>query len=229
MQRRDSEFEHVDSSQGLTNLRSRRALGRSAYGIYGLVCAVHCFCTSIVSATTFNLNRTRLSSALFKMPLHITVVPASTQAGAETIRTLLKHESKPFVRGIYRNLSKAPVELKENPNFQAVQGDVTSGDGLDLNGSQAVFYIPPPTYDGTESGKFATQAATNVKKAIERAPSVKKLLLFSSIGSQYDHGIVGLRHPLQPYLSKPNLQLSRAFSASTTYPTRFSKRSSQMC
>lgn len=126
------------------------------------------------------------------MPTHITVVPASTQAGRETIRVLLQSENKPSVRGIYRDPSKAPAEFLENTNFEAVKGDVGTGAGLDFQGSDAVFYIPPPTYDGTDQSEWATQTATSVKNAIQGTPSVKRLLLFSSVGSQYDHSIVWL-------------------------------------
>jgi uncharacterized protein YbjT (DUF2867 family) len=124
------------------------------------------------------------------MPLRIAVVPASTKAGRETIRQLLEAESKPFVRGIYRDPSKAPSDFAQNPNFEAVKGDVGAGAGLDFSSADAVFYVPPPTYDGTDQGEWATRCAENVKKAIHDAASVKRLLLFSALGAQHDHGIV---------------------------------------
>ncbi|KAI5868198.1 hypothetical protein GGS23DRAFT_17217 [Durotheca rogersii] len=127
------------------------------------------------------------------MPRHITVVPASTKAGRETIRVLLASESKPLVRGIYRDTSKVPAEFASHSNFEAVQGDVGTGAGLDFSRSDAVFYIPPPIYDGTDQGEWATQTATNVKSALESAPNVQRLLLFSSVGSQYNHGVGILR------------------------------------
>ncbi|KAH6880002.1 hypothetical protein B0T10DRAFT_581962 [Thelonectria olida] len=127
------------------------------------------------------------------MPAHITIVPASTQAGKETVLFLLASKSKPFVRGIYRDPSKAPTEFTQHPNFEAVKGDVGSGAGLDFSGSNAVMYIPPPTYDGTDQGQFATQTALNVKKALQNAPNVTRLLLHSSMGAQHDHGIGILR------------------------------------
>ncbi|KAJ4162302.1 hypothetical protein NW754_013736 [Fusarium falciforme] len=127
------------------------------------------------------------------MAPHITVVPASTKAGRETIRVLLNSESKPHVRGIYRDASRTPSEFVQNANFEAVQGDVGAGTGLDFGSSDAVFYIPPPIYDGTDSGEFATRAGNNVKSALKASPSVKRLLLFSAIGAQNDHGIGILR------------------------------------
>ncbi|KAI0600126.1 hypothetical protein F4775DRAFT_92096 [Biscogniauxia sp. FL1348] len=127
------------------------------------------------------------------MATHITVVPASTQAGKETIRSLLESQSKPFIRGIYRDPSKAPVEFTRQLNFEPVQGDVATGAGLDFSTSNALFYVPPPTYDGTDQGEFATRASLNVQNALQRAPSVKRLVLHSSMGAQYDHSIGMLR------------------------------------
>ncbi|KAL2129779.1 hypothetical protein VTI74DRAFT_7313 [Chaetomium olivicolor] len=130
------------------------------------------------------------------MPLHITVIPASTKAGRETIRQLLASESRPIVHGIYRDPSKAPSDFTQYANFKATKGDVGTGDGLDFRSSNAVFYIPPPTYDGTDQGEWATLTATNVKNALQNAPSIKKLVLFSSVGAQHDHGtgIIRLNH-----------------------------------
>ncbi|KAF5025012.1 hypothetical protein F66182_2963 [Fusarium sp. NRRL 66182] len=127
------------------------------------------------------------------MPHHITVLPATTKAGRETIRSLLEAESKPIVRGVYRNTSKVPDEFAKNSNFEAVQGDVGSGDSLDFSRSDAVFYIPPPIYDGTDEGDWATRTATNVKSALGNAPSVKRLLILSAIGAQNENGIGYLR------------------------------------
>ncbi|KAF4468520.1 NAD(P)H azoreductase [Fusarium albosuccineum] len=124
------------------------------------------------------------------MAFRITVVPASTKAGKATIRVLLDSESQPIVHGIYRDPSKAPTEYSNHPRFEATQGDVRSGAGLDFSRSDHVLYVPPPTYDGTDEGEFAVQTATNVKNALLSAPNVKRLLLFSTMGSQYDHGIV---------------------------------------
>lgn len=125
------------------------------------------------------------------MAPHITVVPASTKAGRETIRVLLSSETKPLVRGIYRDPSKAPAEFAQDSNFEAVRGDVGAGGaGLDFGRSEAVFYIPPPIYDGTDSGEFAARAGNNIRTALQASPSVKRLLLFSAIGAQNGHGIV---------------------------------------
>ncbi|KAI6777044.1 hypothetical protein HG530_000989 [Fusarium avenaceum] len=122
------------------------------------------------------------------MPSHITVLPASTKAGRETIRTLLKSESKPSIRAVYRDPSKAPAEFVQNSNFQAVKGDVGDGSSLDFTGSDAVFYIPPPILDGTDQAEWATRSATNVKKALKDA-GIKRLLLLSAIGSHNSSGI----------------------------------------
>lgn len=124
------------------------------------------------------------------MSRHITIVPASTQSGRETIRALLSSDSKPLIRGIYRDPAKAPIEFTQSPNFEAVKGDVSSDTGIDFSDTDAVLYIPPPIYDGTDTGEFATKTAQNVRNAIQKAPGMKRLVLHSSLGSQYESGIV---------------------------------------
>ncbi|KAM0323345.1 hypothetical protein ACHAQA_008938 [Verticillium albo-atrum] len=121
------------------------------------------------------------------MTLHITVVPASSQGGRETIRNLLSHATQPLVRGIYRDTAKAPTEFINNPNFEAVQGDVSKST-VDFSRSDAVLYVPPPTFEDIDIAEFATNAANNVKASLEKA-SVKRVLSFSAMGSQHDHGI----------------------------------------
>lgn len=124
------------------------------------------------------------------MPPYITVVPASTVAGKATVRLLLASSENTLVRGIYRNPVKAPSEFTQSPRFSASKGDVGGDDDLDFTQSTAVFYIPPVTSDGRDTSAFAAHAATNVKNAIERAPSVKRLVLHSALGAQRDRGIV---------------------------------------
>ncbi|KAF4921506.1 hypothetical protein CGCVW01_v005955 [Colletotrichum viniferum] len=125
------------------------------------------------------------------MPSHITVLPASTQVGEETIRFLLQSEPKPFVRGFYRNIAKVPVEFTSYPNFQAVQGDIASGKGLNFTGSDAVLYIPPPTWDGTDQEEFAHRTATFVADTLKKSPSVQRLVIQSALGAQHDPEKVG--------------------------------------
>lgn len=123
------------------------------------------------------------------MSLRITIVPASTSAGKATIRSLLGQGSVHTVQGIYRDVSKAPSEFTENPKFTASVGDVSSDEGLDFTGSDAVFYVPPPPRDAIRLDEYATRTATYVKNALSRA-SVKRLVLISSMGAQFDHDIV---------------------------------------
>lgn len=126
------------------------------------------------------------------MTYTVSIIPASTQAGRETIRALLDDPSRPSVRGFYRDPSKAPPAFASRENFTALKADVTKGEGLDFAGSDAVFYVPPPPQQSPEEGtaKFAADAANNVKETVEKAGTVKRLLVFSAIGAQHEHGIV---------------------------------------
>ncbi|VUC24322.1 unnamed protein product [Clonostachys rosea] len=123
----------------------------------------------------------------------ISIVPASTQAGKATISALLSDEKTARIVGIYRDLTKVPSEFITHPKFIASQGDIASSPSLDFSNSDAVFYIPPPVYDGSDVGETARKHAENVKEALTKAPSVKRLVLFSSMGSQYDRDIGILR------------------------------------
>lgn len=152
------------------------------------------------------------------MPVTISIVPASTQAGRETTRALLASEGDHTIRGFYRDPSKAPAEYTTNPNFHAIKGDISSGEGLAFEGSDAVLYIAPPTYDGSDEVEHATKTASNVKQAIESASSVKKLVLHSSMGAQNESGIV--RAPYKSSLTYSNA--NRVSCDSTTSPTRSS-------
>lgn len=122
------------------------------------------------------------------MVSHVTVVPASTRAGVETIRHLLATRQELLVRGIYRDTAKAPAEFTQNTNFEAVKGNVTTDADLDFSKSDAVLYVPPPTYDGSDQMEFSKQGAQNVAAALKKA-NVKKLVLHSAMGTHLDHGI----------------------------------------
>lgn len=134
--------------------------------------------------------------------VQLTVIPASTQAGKATISALLSEDKTTRVVGIYRDLTKIPSEFKSHPKFIASQGDIASSPSLDFSNSDAIFYIPPPIYDGSDVGETARKHAENVKEALARASSVKRLVLFSSMGSQYDRDIVSCRSTLMPWASK---------------------------
>ncbi|KAK3901006.1 hypothetical protein C8A05DRAFT_45271 [Staphylotrichum tortipilum] len=122
--------------------------------------------------------------------MQVTIVPASPKTGLATIRALLSDPSQPAlqVKGYYRDLNRVPAELTTNPRFQAVQGDVEDAATLDFSGSVAVFNITPPLYEEKEVVPHARLVSENVKATIAKAGSVKRLVLLSSVGAQYDQG-----------------------------------------
>lgn len=127
--------------------------------------------------------------------MHVTVVPASPKTGQATIRALLDSPSGPTIRGYYRDLSRVPDEFKSNPRFEAVKGDVEDAASLDFSGSDAVFNITPPIFDERDLVEHARQVSENVKAAVKKAGSVKRVVLLSSVGAQYDHGTVSFEPP----------------------------------
>ncbi|KAA8644211.1 hypothetical protein EYZ11_012550 [Aspergillus tanneri] len=121
--------------------------------------------------------------------MHIAVVPASSQTGKATIRVLLNDQQvAPTVQGVYRNLSKVPSEFTCHTNFRSVQGNIGDVTTLDFSGIDAVFLTPPPCYDGSDSVEFTRSVCNNVKAAIQKSGTVKRLVLLSSVGAQLPSG-----------------------------------------
>jgi uncharacterized protein YbjT (DUF2867 family) len=156
--------------------------------------------------------------------MHITVVPASPKTGQATIRSLLADPSNPTVRAYYRDLTKVPAEFKSNPRFEAVKGDVEDAGSLDFSGSDAVFNITPPLYDDRDIIAHARLVSENVKAAVKKAGSVKRFVLLSSAGAQYDHGTVRrsdfplIQLSLCEHQADCRLRKKRARSCQTTKP-----------
>lgn len=122
----------------------------------------------------------------------ITVAPASTKTGTAVIRELLLSHGDAAVNGLYRDVNKAPGEFTAHLNFTAVKADVSDASSLDFSGSDAVLAITPPVFDGRDIGKHAELVSKNVKDAVERAGCVRRLVLLSSMGAEFDHGVVSL-------------------------------------
>lgn len=123
--------------------------------------------------------------------MRIAVVPAGTRTSAATIRALLNKGSGAHqIYGLYRDLSKVPEEFTSNDNFHAVRGDIEDAASLDLAGADAVMTITPPFFDGADPLSKTKTVSMNVKSAIERAGTVRRLMLLSSLGAEFDHDVV---------------------------------------
>ncbi|RYP43755.1 hypothetical protein DL768_009710 [Monosporascus sp. mg162] len=121
------------------------------------------------------------------------VAPASSKTGRATVQALLNDRSAPLVVGIYRNLGKVPAGFSSYPNFKAVQGDLTDPSALDFAGADGVVVMTPPKYDGSDVIAHARVIAENVRDAVSRASSVKRLVYISSGGAQYSEGVGEIR------------------------------------
>lgn len=87
-------------------------------------------------------------------------------------------------------MSKVPDEFKNHPKFQPVPGDVSDGSTLDFSGCDAVITMTPPKLDGSDFIAFGKAVANNVRRAVERSGSVKRVVYVSSQGAQYPEGVV---------------------------------------
>lgn len=133
--------------------------------------------------------------------MQITIVPASAQTHKAAIAAVLQHPFAPEVVGIYRNTDKAPADFKDNPRFKVVHGDLYDETSLDFSGSEAVLVLSPPKLDGSDYIAIAERVAQKVCDAITKSGSVRRLVYISSVGAQYEKGMVSSRR-LVPYLHK---------------------------
>jgi uncharacterized protein YbjT (DUF2867 family) len=130
--------------------------------------------------------------------MKIVVVPAGTKTGAAAIRSLLNQASTNGLRrevvGIYRNIKKVPLDFGHNGMFTATQGDIEDASSLDLSDAEGVITITPPVFEDTDIVKRAEAVSMNVKTAIEKAGTIKNLVLLSSVLAHLDKGVVSLGH-----------------------------------
>jgi uncharacterized protein YbjT (DUF2867 family) len=127
--------------------------------------------------------------------MKVTIAPASTQTAQAVIRSLLQRHSgaQPIeIQAVYRDLAKVPQEFDSQKNFSAVKGDIDDGSSLNFSGAQAVFTMTPPVFDGRDPIAHAEVVSTNVRNAVERAGSVQRLVLLSSMGAQFSEGVVSI-------------------------------------
>lgn len=124
--------------------------------------------------------------------MKVTVIPAGAQTSRHAIQRLLQDASSPTVIGVYRSLAKVPEEFKANPKFKAVQGDLTDGGTLDFRGSDAIITLTPPKLDGSDFVAFGKAVSQNVRDAVQKSGTVKRVVYVSSMGAQYSHGTVSI-------------------------------------
>lgn len=85
------------------------------------------------------------------------------------------------------------MEFTEHKAFIATQGGLDDGLELDFEDSDAVLYVPPPTYDdAVDSIDHASLAAEKVKAALQMSETVQRLIVLSALGAQHSSGIVGV-------------------------------------
>lgn len=124
--------------------------------------------------------------------MRITVASASTKTGRATIQALLDVSPPDIeIHGLYRNISNVPADFKAHASFRAVQGDMLAPSTLDFQGSDAVLITLPPILDGEDSLVKVEKMSNAAKEAIERSSTVKKLVLLSSNGAEFEKGVVG--------------------------------------
>ncbi|KAJ4246542.1 hypothetical protein NW762_013483 [Fusarium torreyae] len=125
--------------------------------------------------------------------MQITIAPASMRTSTAAIRSLISQDKSIKIKALYRDLKKVPHEFNSLDNFTAVQGDVCDVSTLDFSGSDAVLACLPPAYDGRDIIVHAQTVSDNIRDATEKAGSVKRLVLLSSVGAEFAEGVGELK------------------------------------
>ncbi|KAI9172624.1 putative nucleoside-diphosphate-sugar epimerase [Paramyrothecium foliicola] len=121
--------------------------------------------------------------------MQIVVAPASTRTAAAAIQALLDRASADTtIKAYYRDLGRVPAEFRKHKALSPVQGDVSDPSTLDFAGADAVLAVTPPTFTG-DMEAHALAVSHNVTEAAEKAGTVKKLVLLSSMGAELSSGV----------------------------------------
>lgn len=121
-----------------------------------------------------------------------TVIPASTKTGQAAVESLLARKPTDLsVIGIYRDLGKVPDKFKSDPRFEARRGDVATETSLDFAASDVVIAITPPLlFSPGDIISGARSLANNIRQAIRRSSTVRRVVYVSSMGAQFEKGTV---------------------------------------
>lgn len=126
--------------------------------------------------------------------MRIGVAPASTRTCTAAIRSLLEQSSNSGssieVRAWYRDLAKAPSEFLSHPKFEAVQGDVSDASSFAFEGCDVILTVPPPFFTHEDMVALTENLSRNIKSAIEKSTTVKRLVMLSSMGAHLHDGVV---------------------------------------
>ena len=123
--------------------------------------------------------------------MRVSIAAAGTQTGAATIRAIIKANPTTEIHALYRNLGNVPQEFKSNPAFHAAKGNIDDASSLDFSGSNAVLVMTPPIFENIDVLAHTKDVCNGVKEAIEKAGTVKRIFLLSSVGAEFDKGVVG--------------------------------------
>lgn len=124
--------------------------------------------------------------------MHLTILPAAPKTAQAAIRALLASDASVSLRGVYRDVSRVPADLASHPRFEAVQGDLAdpASYATHLKGTDGVFHVQPPVYDPERDlVGYTTRVSEGVKAAVEEG-GVRRLVVVSSMGAQYEKGTV---------------------------------------
>lgn len=122
--------------------------------------------------------------------MRVSIAAAGTQTGAATIRAIIKANPEVEIHALYRNLERVPQEFKSHATFHAAKGNIDDASCLEFSGSNAVLVMTPPIFEDIDVLAHTKDVCNGMKEAIEKAGTVKRIVLLSSVGAEFDKGVV---------------------------------------
>ena len=121
----------------------------------------------------------------------IGVIPADSKTASGVIQGLITKgtaANSPFkIKAWYRDASRSPSQFVSQSNFEASEGNVLDESSFDLLGCDVVLTVLAPVFTNSPMRASIEKGSVNIKAAIEKAGTVKRLVILSSDGPRaYD-------------------------------------------
>jgi uncharacterized protein YbjT (DUF2867 family) len=135
----------------------------------------------------------------------VVVFGSSGKTGGAAVKTLseLKSTSAPniTIRAVARSTSKI-ADLAPKAELAAADLNDATQVTAALSGAHSVFILVPPRFDGYDVNVSATEIAKAFKQAVHANPSIRRIVVLSSIGAELleGSGIISTLHTLEQAL-----------------------------
>jgi hypothetical protein len=144
----------------------------------------------------------------------IGVIPADSKTASGVIQGLITKgttANSPFkIKAWYRDASRAPSQFVSQSNFEASEGNVLDESSFDLLECDVVLTVLAPAFTNSPMRASIEKGSFNIKAAIEKAGSVKRLVILSSDGPRGYEAVVSSCLRTSQHRRLTLMKLSRA-------------------